>query len=334
MTGKARGVARDSEARGVGRDSEAPEAIEAIRQAASPRVWLQVSRANSLAIATVGVLVGGAAAFWQGEASWRLLLAWVGAAAAQAGTNLTNVSYNYKAGAGPADRSSEFEPDPGASSAVVWSGRLSEGEVRRAARVCFGVTVAAGLVLTALCGWEILLFGLPGVAAGYFYAAPPLRLGRRALGVPTVFLFMGPVMVTGSAFTVTLDFSLPALAASIPVGLVAAGIMHVNDLRDFEDDRAHGKRTVATLLGRDRAVSALAWIDALAFALPVAGAAAGLLPWTVLLVLPTAPLAIGQVRAVHDGTPDRLAEAWRQGVKLHTGFGALLIAGLAAGALV
>ena len=322
------------EPRDPGHEPEAGEALRTIRRASAPRVWLQASRANSLAIATVGVLVGGAAAFWQGAASWRLLLAWVGAAAAQAGTNLTNVSHNYKAGVGAADSSSDFEPDPGASSAVVWSGRLSEGKVRRAGWICFGVTVAAGLVLTVLCGWEILLFGLPGVAAGYFYAAPPLRLGRRALGVPTVFLFMGPVMVTGSAFTVTLDFSLPALAASIPVGLVAAGIMHVNDLRDFEDDRAHGKRTVATLLGWDRAVSALAWIDGLAFALPAAWAAAGLLPWTVLLVLPTAPLALEQVRAVRDGTPERLEAAWRQGVKLHTGYGALLIAGLAAGALL
>lgn len=297
-------------------------------------LWLQVSRANSLAIATIGVLVGGAAAFYEGMASWRLFLAWVGAAAAQAGTNLTNVSYNYKAGAGPEARASDFRPDPEASSAVVWSGRLGAERVRRAAHVCFGVAAASGVALTALCGWEILLLGVPGVAAGYFYAAPPLRLARRALGVPTVFVFMGPVMVAGSAFTVTLDLSLPALAASVPVGLVAAGVMHVNDLRDFEDDRVHGKRTLATLLGWDRAVTLLGWIDGLAFALAAVGSAAGVLPWTVLLVLSTVPVAAEQVRSVRDRTPERLEAGWRQGVKLHSAFGVLLVVGLVAGRFI
>lgn len=296
--------------------------------------WLQVGRANSLAIATIGVLVGGAAALYEGMASWRLLLAWVGAAAAQAGTNLTNVSHNYKAGVAAGDEPSGFEPDPEASSAVVWSGRLAPDRVRRAAHLCFGVTAAAGITLTALCGWEILALGIPGVAAGYFYAAPPLRLAHRGLGVPTVFVFMGPVMVAGSAFTVTLDLSLPALAASVPVGLVAAGIMHVNDLRDFGADLAHGKTTVSTLLGWGPAATLLAWIDGLAFASVGAGTALGLLPWTVLLVLPTIPLAVKQLRLVRQRTPASLESAWREGVKLHTAFGVLLVVGLAAGAVL
>ena len=295
-------------------------------------VWLQVSRANSLAIATIGVLVGGAAALYEGVTSWRLLLAWVGAAAAQAGTNLTNVSHNYKAGAAAGAGPSTFEPDSEASSAVVWSGRLAPDRVRRAAYLCFGVTAAAGIALTALCGWEILALGIPGVAAGYFYAAPPLRLARRALGVPTVFVFMGPVMVAGSAFTVTLDLSAPALAASVPVGLVAAGIMHVNDLRDFDADLAHGKTTVSTLLGRGPATALLGWIDGLAFASAGAAVALGLLPWTVLLVLPTIPLAVEQLRLARERSPASLESAWRQGVKLHTAFGVLLVVGLAAAA--
>lgn len=295
-------------------------------------VWLQVSRANSLAIATIGVLVGGAAALYEGAASWRLLLAWVGAASAQAGTNLTNVSHNYKAGSGAGEGTSDFEPDPEASSAVVWSGRLTPERVQRAARLCFGVTAASGVALTVLCGWEILALGIPGAAAGYFYAAPPLRLAHRGLGVPTVFVFMGPVMVVGSAFTVTLDLSVPAVAASLPVGLVAAGIMHVNDLRDFASDLAHGKTTVSTLLGWRPAAALLGWIDGLAFASVAAGAALGLLPWTVLLVLPTLPLAVKQIRYVRERTASSLESAWRQGVKLHTAFGVLLVVGLATGA--
>jgi len=55
---------------------------------------------KSLAISTIAVLAGGAVALYHDAVSWRWLLAWLGSVAIQAGTNLINVSYNYKAGLG------------------------------------------------------------------------------------------------------------------------------------------------------------------------------------------------------------------------------------------
>jgi 1,4-dihydroxy-2-naphthoate octaprenyltransferase len=289
-------------------------------------VWLQALRYRSLAIATMAVLAGIAAAWHDGFASWRVLLAWLGAVAAQAGTNLTNVHYNYKA---------TRTPDPRGSSAVLAHRLLSPEQVRRGGYACFGVAVATGIALTALTDWRVLLLGIPGLLAGYFYSAPPVRLGYLAFGVVTVFAFFGPVMVAGTYFVAAGGVSPLAFAVALPVGLTAAAIMHVNDLRDFDGDLAHGKRTLATVLGARAAAGALLAINAAAYLLIAAGVAAGLLPWTTLTVLLSLPTAVRQFQLVSsDASFDARNRAWFAGVRLHSQFGALLIMGLVAGRLL
>lgn len=296
-------------------------------------VWLQACRVNSLAISSIGVAVGSAAAGWSGKFSLgRTLLAWLGSVAIQAGTNLINVYYNYKAASAKADPG-QF--DARSSSAVIRMGLLAPAQVRLGGLACFSLGIGCGLLLTWLCGWTILWLGIPAVIAGYGYAGPPLRYGYWALGAASVFIFMGPVMVCGAYFVNALSFSNTSLAAAIPVGLVAAGIMHTNDLRDYDTDVAHRKRTLATLLGRHKAGYALALMDALAFLVVAGAAVARVLPWMTLLVLLAVPQAIVQVRTVFRASDTRqLHAAWLSGVKLHLQFGILLIAGfLAAAAL-
>src|SRR5579871_6027603 len=167
------------------------------RRRSAAAAWLQACRVKSLAISSIGVLVGTAVAAHAGYFDLvRLILAWLGSVAIQAGTNLTNVSYNYKASRGPGG----LEADPRGSSAVVRYGLLTAEQVRRGGFVCFALGIACGLALTWLRGPVILLIGIPAVLAGYSYAGPPLRLGYFALGVVTVFIFMGPVMVCGAYY--------------------------------------------------------------------------------------------------------------------------------------
>lgn len=291
---------------------------------------MQAARVKSFAISSMGVLCGTAVAIHDGYWSWRFLIAWLGSIAIQAGTNLTNISYNYKgAGSGPG-----IQADTRSSSAVVHAGWLTPQQVRRGGFLCFALGIACGLFLVGLCGPAILWLGLPAVIAGYSYAGPPLRLGYLGLGVVTVFIFMGPVMVGGAYYVMALRFAPDAFAASIPIGLLAAGIMHVNDVRDYASDVNHGKRTLATLTGRLGASHTLAFIDGAAYLATIAAVLAGLLPWLTLAVLVTIPRALGQIKLVYrENSVDALHDAWLRGVKLHTEFGILLIAGLLAAAV-
>ena len=291
------------------------------------KVWLQACRVNSLLISSVGVTVGAALALHDGRFYLdRFLLAWLGSVLIQAGTNLTNVYYNYKASNDPVS-------DPRGSSAVLRMGLLTPEQVRRGGLLAFGAGIVCGLLLTWLCGWTILLLGIPAVAAGYFYAGPPIRYGYVALGVVSVFIFMGPVMVCGAYYVMTRSFTAGSFAAAIPIGLLAAGILHTNDLRDYDTDVLHRKRTLATLLGRRGAGYALAAMDAVAFAVVIGAVLARILPWPALLIVLAIPQAVGQVRsALRETEAKQLHQVWLRGVRLHMQFGVLLIAGLLASA--
>lgn len=292
-------------------------------------IWAQTGRIKSLAISSIAVLSGIAMAAYEGYWSLAVLPAWLSAVAAQAGTNLVNVSYNYKGRGGPARAAF----DPRGSSAPVHTGLVSATQVRNAGLLCFGVSIAAGAPLIYLRGAAILALGIPGILAGFFYAAPPFRLAYRALGVITVFVFMGPVMVAGTYYVAAGQVSTAALLASLPIGLLAAGVMHTNDLRDFESDVRFGKRTLSTLLGRQGAAYLHVAMLGAAYAIVGWSVATGALPWLTSIVIVTVPVALNQARLVlreRDTAP--LNEAWFRGVQLHTQFGLLLIGSLLASA--
>ena len=295
-------------------------------------IWMQAFRVRSLIISSVSVFAGAAVATYAGHFNRvPFLLAWLGAVTVQAGTNLTNVHYNYKA-KGP---SGSFQPDPQGSSAVIQLGLLRPEQVRQGGVIAFAVAAVVGLLLVWMCGWKILLMGLPGMAAGYFYAGPPFKLGRAALGVITVFVFMGPVMVGGTYFAMALASSNMALLVSMPIGLLAAGIMHTNDLRDLSSDIENRKHTLSTLLGRRGANCLLAGMDVLAYSVVIAAVIGGWLPWPTLLVLISVPRAITQLRMVfHETEVAKLNAAWFCGIQLHLEFGVALIVGLLVAALL
>ncbi len=245
-------------------------------------VWIQAIRAPSLSAAAIPVLLGVAVAARAGFFSLgRMILALVGAMAIQAGTNLINDYYDFRSGA---DSEQSLGP-----SMVIQRGLLSADQVWRGGIAAFAIGAAIGLVLVYLCGWPILAIGIPSVAAGYFYTASPVSRAYVALGELTGFIFMGPAIVMGADFVMAMNFSAAALWASIPLGFLVAGILHANNIRDIESDTRHGKRTVATILGRAGANYELIALDVAASATTIIAVLAHALPWITLVVFITIP---------------------------------------------
>src|SRR5438309_10112714 len=110
-----------------------------------------------------------------------------------------------------------------------------------------------GVVLTAARGWPIVALGIIGLIGGYTYTAPPFQYKFGPVGIPLVFLLMGPLMVIGSFYAVSGLFDLRAVAASIPVGLLVAAILHGNEWRDISEDARAGGATVWVRAGRGAA---------------------------------------------------------------------------------
>ena len=142
-------------------------------------------------------------------------------------------------------------------------------------------------------------------------------------------LFFGIVAVAGSYYVQTEELRWEAFALAVPVGLLAAAILVVNNVRDIDTDRRARKRTLAVKLGRERARRLYAAMLALAFAAPAVTWLAGGLDAWLLLSLGAAALAPALVRTVSARTDGPALNAALAGTgRLLAAFSLLLSAGV------
>lgn len=210
------------------------------------KLWVAGARVRTLPAAVVPVAVGTACAAGRTDLiAWRALAALTVALALQVGTNYAN---DYSDGIRGTD-SSERRVGP---LRLVGSGLVPPGQVKRAALMAFGLAGLVGLALAAAVGWELIAVGAAAIAAGWFYTGGPRPYGYLGLGEAFVFVFFGVVATAGSAYVQEEKLSALALAASVPVGLLATALLVVNNLRDIPGDTVSGKRTLAVRLGDAR----------------------------------------------------------------------------------
>ena len=287
------------------------------------KVWFWAGRPFSLTAAAVPVLVGSALAVGSVRFDWTLFaLALVGSVAIQVGTNLTDEYADHRR----YGSSGKFL----APHKVIQRGELSERAVLLGMAVAFGFGVGAGLYIVSQTGWPILAVGLASVAAAYLYSAGPVPLGDVGLGEATVFFFMGPLMVMAAYFVQTEELSLTALGVSLPVALLVTAIMHCNNLRDVEEDRAQGKHSVATWTGVRVGRRLYAAMLGGAYVTVVVLAVSGTIPLLGLLGLLPLPWAVDAVRQLwRAGDRPAMNRLMVRTALLHLLSGGLLAMGLA-----
>jgi 1,4-dihydroxy-2-naphthoate polyprenyltransferase len=278
------------------------------------------ARPRTLPAAVAPVLVGTALAIHDGHFRVLVLIATLlGATLIQVGTNLSNDYSDARRGADTEDRLGPVR--------VTAGGLVPPRQVLVATYVTFGLAVLVGLYLVAVAGPELLLVGAASILAGVLYTGGPRPDGYEGLGEVFVFTFFGVVAVAGSYYVQAVALAWEAFAFAVPVGLLAAAILVVNNVRDLETDRRAGKRTLAVRLGRPR--------TRILFAVMVFGAFAALVPMAIvfspwvllaLVVLPLAGRLVATVRAHADG-PTLNEMLARTGV-VQLAFCALLSAGI------
>jgi len=291
---------------------------------ASIRVWMMAARPRTLPAAVAPVLVGTALAAHDADVNWlAFAAALVGAVAIQVGTNLSNDYSDARRGADTEDRLGPVR--------VTAGGLVPPRQVLVATWASFAVAVLVGVYLIAIAGWVLLVIGAASILAGVLYTGGPRPYGYEGLGELFVFLFFGIVAVTGSYYVQVEELPWEALALAVPVGLLAAAILMVNNIRDIDTDRRAGKRTLVVRLGRKRARDLFAAAVYLAFLFPPLTWLLGgdglsawlLLPW---LALPLAAPIVRTVRNRTDGAA--LNEALGRTGLLQLAFCVLLCAGL------
>jgi len=286
------------------------------------RIWLMAARLRTLPAAIAPVLVGTAlAGFEHSFHALRFVAALLGAIFIQVGTNLSNDYSDARRGADAEDRLGPVR--------VTAGGLVPPSQVLVATYVSFGVAVLAGIYLIVVAGWLLLAIGAASILAGVLYTGGPRPYGYAGLGEVFVFLFFGVVAVAGSYYVQVRHLQWEAFALSVPVGLLAAAILIVNNVRDIDSDRRADKRTLAVKLGRERTRAMFTATVLVAYPLALVTWVAGpLRAWLALcwLSLPLAVVLVRIVRTRTDG-PSLNGALARSGM-LQLCFCVLLSAGL------
>jgi 1,4-dihydroxy-2-naphthoate octaprenyltransferase len=285
------------------------------------RNWFLASRPWSFAMTAISVSVGSTLGAIDGIFSWALyLVALLGTILLHAATNLINDYYDVKSGVDTREVSTaQYRPHP------LVEGKLNAEQVRRAAYVLYGFSIAIGIYLAATRGWELLWIGLIGAFSSFTYTAPPLKYKYSALGEISVFLMWGPLMVAGSYFVQRQTFSMNAFWISLPFGVLVALVLLANNIRDIIHDRDKGILTLAIVLGRRKGLLLYATLVILAYLGIVLMSFIGPLYLWSLIVLLSVPLAF---RLLHQMMKQVPADADARTAQLDTAFGILLVISL------
>ncbi len=285
------------------------------------RIWAMAARPRTLPAAIAPVLVGTALAGSEGEfRPLAFCAALIGSIFIQIGTNLSNDYSDARRGADTEERLGPVR--------VTAGGLVPPRKVLVATWLAFGIAVLAGAYLVALVGWELLAIGAASILAGVLYTGGPRPYGYEGLGEVFVFTFFGLVAVVGSYYVQTEDVTGLAFALAVPVGLLSAAILMVNNIRDVDTDRRAGKRTLAVRLGRRRAIIAFDATLMGAFAWTLGVAIGQGEPWLALPLLGIALVPpVRRAVATRTDGPALNAALARTGMLLAL-FSVLLSAGL------
>ena len=206
-------------------------------------IWLLAARPKTLPAAAAPVILGCGLAIGDGALALIPSLATLLAALLiQIGTNFANDYYDFVKGT---DTPARVGP-----TRATQAGLVTPTAMKRATVLVFALALIIGSYLVWRAGWPIMVIGLLSIAFGYLYTAGPYPLGYNGLGDLFVLIFFGPVAVAGTYYVNTLEWSGVSIAAGLMPGLFSVGILTINNLRDFEDDRIAGKRTLAVRYGR------------------------------------------------------------------------------------
>ena len=296
---------------------------------ANIKIWLKATRVPFLTATLVPVILGSAAAWHDfGVFSWPLFfLALFGAIFVHLGVNLSNDYFDHISGNDEANK----VPTPfSGGSRVIQEKLIPAGQILTAAILFFALGASIGLYLNyILPGNTIVILGSIGIFLGLFYTAPPLKIGYNGLGEIITGIGFGPLMVLGSYFVQAKVITLSSFFISIPVGILIALVLFINEFPDYEADKKTGKNTLVVLLGKKFSVKAYIAFLMLAYIIVAAGAVSGLMPHYALIVLFTLPLAYAAVKSLirNYDKIEELLPANKATIALHLAFGLLLAAG-------
>ena len=299
--------------------------MEKADQAAKARAWLGALRPRVFTATYVPLGLAGIAAIDDGVfVAMPFLLALIGTMLLQSAANLINEYADYRRGADALKQAGQ--------GMTIKNKLLPPSSVRNGAIVTTVAGCLIGLYLVAQSGPLLWIIGIGGVLVAITYTAGPFPLAYNGLGEIAVAIFMAPAIVVGAYYVMAPGLAEARLLElcwlSLPIAFTVAAILHANNIRDMEADRAAKKRTLAVIFGLRIARIEYRVLVLGAYVAQALVIAAGLLPPSTLLSLICLPEALRLIRIVDaaESIP-LLHQAQGRTAKLHGQFGLFIVIG-------
>lgn len=286
------------------------------------KVWWKLTRPHTLSATFVPVLLGTALSAQYTTIHISLFLAMmITCMFLQIATNMFNEYYDFKRGL-------DTEESIGIGGAIVREG-VRPSTVLKAALTLYGLSVLLGVYICMNSSWWLALVGIIGMSVGYLYTGGPHPIAYTPFGEMMAGFFMGMLFVLISFYVQVGTITIDSILISIPIFLLVGAILLANNIRDLDGDKEFGRKTLAILLGRKKAVYLLASMFAISyvwiFILIITGFTT---PWLAIVIL-SIPKAVKATKGFIGKTaPIQMMPAMKATSQTNAFFGFLLSAGL------
>lgn len=289
-------------------------------------IWIQAMRAPFFTASIVPLLLG-MAIVWKEHQIFDPLLGFItllSGVAIQAGTNLCNDYFDQAADT----LNEDFTPFTGGSR-IIQNQILDARQFLIASIFCYVIGILAAIFLVIVTnGLLLIIFLLVAVLLGIFYTAFPVRFSYRGLGEIAVFVGFGPLGVL-SAYYIQVGHlnSNMLLIASVPIAILIAMVLFLNEFQDYEADKAARKNTLVVSLGKKTSLKIyvagmiLAYVSYLAVIMVQGFSLLLLLPFiTIPLTTKAISIALKQYTKIKELEPSNALT-----ILIHFSFGILMV---------
>ncbi|MGB0778038.1 MAG: 1,4-dihydroxy-2-naphthoate octaprenyltransferase [Flavobacteriaceae bacterium] len=216
--------------------------------------YIQAARLRTLPLSISGIIVAGFLAEYGGYFQWGILS--LSLATTITFQILSNFANDYGDGVKGTDNENRIGPER-----AIQSGAISPNQMKSAIKITSMISLVLAIALIYLAFgykqfWYALLFltlGIASIWAAIKYTVGESAYGYRGLGDVFVFLFFGGLSVLGGYFLYDQHFIWNYCLPAISVGLLSTAVLNLNNMRDFNSDRASKKNTVVVKLGIKKA---------------------------------------------------------------------------------
>lgn len=209
--------------------------------------YIQSLRLRTLPLSMSGIVLGTGLAGWS---NWLVFaLAILTTLSLQILSNLSNEL-------GDALKGTDADQH-GREAYGLQAGTITRKEIRIMIWCFAGLCVVFGTALiycafgSLFCTQSLVFFalGLLAMIGAVTYTLGKHSYGYMGLGDLGVFLFFGLLSTLGGYYLQTQTLNAEVIWCGIAIGFPCVGVLNLNNVRDMNNDRAHGKRTLASMLG-------------------------------------------------------------------------------------